>query len=471
MSVPLTCACGRQQEVPLALAGTTTPCVACGKPLRVPAMGRAVGSGKRTAPRPEPSPFAALETPSPSPPRSSRASSTQATALLLALTVVSLLLLAGLGVALLYRQGYLTELDFFAQSSEPPIVQPAVAPPAAPAAAPVRENTPAPAEPVVKPLPAPADPSGPVNKPAETPPAQPPVNKPADPAPPAVAKPVVVKPPDEKPATPKRPFKEGDTFLQDLVVKQKSRFLVQGIPVATFLEYRLVSRYTVQKVHAEGALAVEQKIESATLVQADELTQGLLAGPIAQLPGTALALEVSPRGEVTKLGGADGAAQFAVPRVPGGLGVQMASLLDADGYKEIGQATFYQPEALDKAGRWTRAMTHNWGALGGWNGEVSYAFPGPGKDAQVKVPYSLKLAYQEPKGPRVPGAVPVQITASNFQAPQAGGVLLFDSQQRKTVAMEERFLVRGKLGLVVLGQNTPAEIEEEQLFQMRIVAK
>ena len=43
--------------------------------------------------------------------------------------------------------------------------------------------------------------------------------------------------------------------------------------------------------------------------------------------------------------------------------------------------------------------------------------------------------------------------------------------RRRVVAAEERFYVRGTLVLMLLGQNTPTEIEEEQGFQMRIAEK
>ncbi len=61
--------------------------------------------------------------------------------------------------------------------------------------------------------------------------------------------------------------------------------------------------------------------------------------------------------------------------------------------------------------------------------------------------------------------------ASKFQPAKADGVLMFDTRQGKTVAAEERFAVRGALVLKLLGQNVPAEVAEEQLFQMRIAAK
>jgi hypothetical protein len=387
--------------------------------------------------------------------------------LVLSLSVMFVLFLGASGALLLYR--YLASAE--------PGPQPSVV------AHPMKETTPAPAkenlppEPVVKSPSAPKESAPPINKPAETPPTNFAICKPASPGPEVFLKPPpgepkpVAKAPDRKPE-PRRPFKEGDTFLQDLLVTQKSRFVVLGLPVTTQLQYRIGSRITIQKVDADGTLAVRQKVEAAALVQADELTKGLVAGPIAKLPGTEFALTVTARGEVKAIGGAGGPVRFGAGNMAGGFGVQMASLLDADGWKELAEATFFQPEAVDRPGLWARPMTHNWGPLGGWVGQIAFAYPGLDRppQAQVKVPYALKLAYQAPQG-AAPGGQPVQVVASKFQAPEAGGALLYDVQHGKTAAAEERFFVRGTLVMNLLGQNTPAEIEEEQLFQMRILAK
>jgi hypothetical protein len=484
MNVQLTCRCGRRQDVSIALAGKTTPCTGCGQPLTVPALGIAVSKGTRPAPRPaprpasEPSPFAALRSATPAPARRSRMSCGGATALLLILSVVCLVLMAGLGIWQFGLHEHLPTFGRFAEATPaphamPPLDLPAPAPHSA---TPVKPPTDVPENATQADTP-PGEP--PVNKPAPAA-GEPPINKPAEAATAApVGKPVAPvaenAPPEKKPAVPvalpARPFQEDDTFVQDLVVTQKSRFLVQGIPIATLLQYRVASRYKVNKVHADGGLLVEQKVEAAMLMQADELTQGLLAAPMAQLPGTQFTLEVSPRGEVTRLAGAGGMPVAAPARVPGGLGVQMASLLDIDGWKELGQATFYQPEQLDKAAHWTRPMMHGWGPLGGWAGQVTYAYPGPDKAAPVKVPYVIKLAYQPPKGPGIPGALPFQVAASNFKAPEAAGIIHFNTQTSRTVAAQERFQVRGALVLVLLGQKTPTEVEEEQIFEMRILPK
>lgn len=465
MNIKLTCGCGQAHHVPIALAGKTLVCDACRRSIPVPALGIGVPSGKRPPPaHSEPSPFASLRT-APLPtaplrtaplPAATRRRTAATCATSLALIVAGLLLLTAGSIAV-WRFGLRdsSPVNVVAQS-EPLENKPAPA-------VPTVQTPPEPEPPPRIQVPLPQEPAAPVNKPIAAP-----ITPPIAP-PPTTVKPVPMD--DKKPAVvvalPKGPFRAGDTLLQDVLVTQKSRFLVQGIPVATLLQYRVVSRCTIEKVDDDG-LSVKQKIESATLLQADELTQGLLAGPLAQLPGTAFAMKIGPRGEVTQFAGAGGAMQAGVATVPGGLGVQMASLLDTDGWKELAQATFYQPEERARAGQWKRPLTHNWGPLGSWAGDVTYAYPGPDKAAQVKVPYTLRLAYQPPRGP---GALPLQITASKFQPVQAGGVLLFDTRQGRTVAAEERFAVRGAVVLMLLGQNTPAEVEEEQLFQMRLAAK
>jgi hypothetical protein len=464
MNVQLTCACGRRHEVAVSLAGQMTPCASCGRPLVVPALGIAVANNRRAIPSTpaDPRPFADVRRATPAPATEQRASSGRAIGTVLVAGGLLLLVLTGLG---LWKLGLLERLPRVNLAGPAAPAEPSVDPEPQPFA--------------LVPADAPPAPAAPPAAPQAT--SEPPISKPLDPEPPAAVKPlppvmnVNKPPPAQKPAVPialpKLPFAVGDTFLQDLVVTQKSRFLVQGIPVATLLQYRVVSRYTVGKVQPDGALAVQQKIESAVLLQADELTKGLIAAPVAQLPGTAFSLEVSPRGEVIKLAGAGDAVAVGPAKLPGGLGVQMASLMDVDGWKELGQATFYQPEDRTKAGRWVRPITHQWGPLGSWAGQVMYAFPGPDHAAQVKVPYTLKLAYQAPKGLGIPGALPFQVGASEFQPPTAAGTLLFDTQVGRSVAADERFHVRGALVLILLGQKTPTEIEEEQLFQMRIVAK
>ena len=118
----------------------------------------------------------------------------------------------------------------------------------------------------------------------------------------------------------------------------------------------------------------------------------------------------------------------------------MVSLLDRDGWKELAQATFFQMEGPIKTNaRWSKPMTHP-GIARCLGGQIKYAYLGQEK-AQHKIGYGLQLMYKAPKaGTAIAG---MRILSAEFQAPEAGGVLLFDAVRGKVVAAEEQFRVKG----------------------------
>jgi hypothetical protein len=133
----------------------------------------------------------------------------------------------------------------------------------------------------------------------------------------------------------------------------------------------------------------------------------------------------------------------------------------------MAQSTFFQPNrTLKKGARWRRPMTHNWGPLGSWAGQVLYAYA-ESKKSLHKVDYVLELVHRSPPaGAAGPG---FQVAGAAFKALEAGGAILFDEERGRVVEAQERFHVRGRLNIVLLGQNTPVEIDEDQLFFIRIL--
>jgi hypothetical protein len=102
--------------------------------------------------------------------------------------------------------------------------------------------------------------------------------------------------------------------------------------------------------------------------------------------------------------------------------------------------------------------------MGSWNGQTHYQYLGKEKDLH-KVTYALQLAYKAPQ----PGAAGLMaVNGANFQAPAAGGVILFDANRGRVIAAEERFRVKGAINVNLLGQNTGVEIDEDQHFLIRI---
>lgn len=257
-------------------------------------------------------------------------------------------------------------------------------------------------------------------------------------------------------------LKPGDQFFQELRVVQKPSYNIQGIPFNTVLEYVVISSFNVEKAGANG-YEIQQKVEGAQLVQADALTQPLLTPAVNKLPGTTFNIHLDDKMEVKKF---EAAGLPAAVMAQGAIGLQVASLLDQDGWKEMARTTFFQPNRPLKVGeKWSQPMTHTWGALGSWSGRIHYAYGG-GKGALHQFAFGLDIGYQPPKGKG--GAGMLAINSAAFKAQQAGGVILFDADKGKVVEARERFLVRGRLALQLLGMNTPVDLEEDQNFHLRI---
>jgi hypothetical protein len=195
-------------------------------------------------------------------------------------------------------------------------------------------------------------------------------------------------------------------------------------------------------------------------MQADPLTRATLVGAVAELPGMIYTLALNPNMDVTQF---QAGAEIKMQPVAGGQGLQMASLLDRDGWKELAQATFFQmDQPLKLNARWTKPMKHAWGALGSWTGKIN-TYAGP-EEKLHKVTYALQMKHRALPGGQLGG---MTINGASFQTQEAGGVLLFDAQRGKVVAAEERLRVKGVVNASLLGQNMLIEISENQHFLIR----
>ncbi|MBI3821900.1 MAG: hypothetical protein HY289_04375 [Planctomycetes bacterium] len=462
MPITLTCTCGRQQTIANTMAGRSFACAGCGKTMTVPAMG-------------------VLATPMPKP-------MVQPVALPSSARPGWLLLAAGVVLLLISGGGWL----IWSMTRETPTEMPPIA------------RTPDPQPELKRPIEPPSPPKKPVVEEKEWPPLRTPfpsnpyielpkVIEPVKPKLPEVALIEPVKqegelpnpfllPPIKEPlpkVVEKKPnvmeplklvwrLKENDVFFQELMVAQQPNFKVAGIPFTSQLRYRIVSRFSVKKVNADGSLVVEQRIESAKLLAADDLTKAVATAAVAKMPGTTYKLELGPKMDVTKFEGVEDNPKIAAFQAAGGMGMQMISLLDRDGWKELAQATFFQMDQPLKVNeRWSKPMKHNWGSLGSWSGQIHYLYLGKQAN-QHKVAYGLQLAYKAP-GAGMVGLM--KVDNANFQTQQAEGVILFDATRGRVVGAEERFRVRGVVNATLVGQQVLIEIEENQHFLIRIHEK
>jgi hypothetical protein len=259
----------------------------------------------------------------------------------------------------------------------------------------------------------------------------------------------------------------GQLLYQEVVVAQKSACRVQGLDSRFDLRYAVLSSLTIHERNNRG-LDVEQKIEAAKLLQADEATQALFDNLLQKLTGTKFTMGFSSERELIRFEGAKDRVQAAAgPAV--GQAILLASLIDRDGWKELARYSFFQPhKPLRPGARWEQSMTHGWGFLGSWTGKVSFKYAGQEGDLQ-RFPYAFKLTYVSPKPEARDLLLPV--SRASFKHGEAGGTIYFDPGKRQASRVEERFQVKGQMSIEILGQSLPVDLDEEQSFRVRLLER
>jgi hypothetical protein len=281
-----------------------------------------------------------------------------------------------------------------------------------------------------------------------------------DPLPSRSAKPATVEP---------MPPASKDEFFQHLVIGRVSRYRILELDMGQDVQYVLVSRFRIKKKNEDGSMEVEQKIEGVRLSNADAVLQGRLNEMLQKTKGSSFTMTLNADREVTKFeGGKQALKVFDVGNPLGGPSFLLWSFMDRDGWKEMAQLTFFQPPTDIRSGqRWERAMKHSWGPLGTWDGKMR--FLATGKQAETeRYDYLLDLRY---KPPTKSVGLPFEIGQSRFQIQTAQGAIAYDAGRRRVAAAEERFHVRGVLSLSLAGIDSVVQMDEMQLFQLRIVDK
>jgi hypothetical protein len=263
-------------------------------------------------------------------------------------------------------------------------------------------------------------------------------------------------------------LQEGDVFWQEVLISRVSQYRVLGADLAQNVQYLLVSRFRVTKKEADGSLKVQQKVESVRLDAADRAMQAQLNDLLQKTRGATFELTLNPRREVVAFKGGPEALKVFTGKNPlGGQTFLLWSFLDLDGWKELAEVSFFRPqEPVRKGDRWARPMTHSWGPLGHWTGKVGFQHLGR-QEGVERYDYALDLAYRPPAA-GAGGGLPFEIGRSDFRIQTARGAIGFDPQRGRVVLAEERFHVRGALAVSALGVDTLVEMDEAQLFRLRL---
>jgi hypothetical protein len=272
-------------------------------------------------------------------------------------------------------------------------------------------------------------------------------------------------------------LKKGVRFYQEVVLSRWTACRTLGVDFRSQSQCGFLSSFEVEEATESGPRVVRQTVEEVRLHRAEAALQARLNAVLQKTRGAAFRITLGAGGEVVKFEGAQTPLALArAGELPGELTFLLLSSLDLDAWKELAQITFFRPRRptdRDKVGRWSRPMTHSWGPLGAWVGQVTYASAGSaGKAAGLeRYDYLLDLGYAPPRGAgAMGGALPFQVARADFRLqPGSGGSIAFDSTRGQVAAAEERFRVRGALAASALGVTSVVEMEETQHFQLRIL--
>jgi hypothetical protein len=285
----------------------------------------------------------------------------------------------------------------------------------------------------------------------------------------APPKPSAVKPLEDSPPKGVPELPEKDDFFQHVVISRVSQYRILDLDMGQNVQYVFVSRFHAKKKNEDGSLVVEQKVEGVRLSNADPALQDRLNELLQKTKGATFTMILNPQCEVTKFESGQEAIKIFTGTNPlGGPSFLVWSFLDRDGWKELAQRSLFQPPSSVRRGeRWDRSMAHSWGPLGSWSGKIHFQSTGK-QDGLDRFDYLLDLTYKPPKKG---GGLPFEIGKSQFQIDTARGVIAYQPSRKRVAAVEERFHVRGLLTVSLLGAESVVQMDEMQLFQLRILDK
>ena len=258
-------------------------------------------------------------------------------------------------------------------------------------------------------------------------------------------------------------------LYQELDVIRKPQFAILGEVKEQDLHYQIVSELRVApRAGREGSLAVEQTIYDTRLVMADELSKASFTDSLAAMKGQRIRFNVNERGDVSDfVADSKERPKSVAVDLTGGRGFLVTSVMDADGWKEIAEWSFFVP-AEDGKREWTRRMMHDFAPLGSWYGDTRFR-RGDSQGGVMRIDFAHAMTFSPTAG-GIAG-LPFAVAKVAFKSEVADGAIEYDSYNKRVRKVQERFLVRGTLGAELFGETAGIEISESQLLTVKLYDK
>ncbi|MHB0956198.1 MAG: hypothetical protein ACYC0X_07455 [Pirellulaceae bacterium] len=247
---------------------------------------------------------------------------------------------------------------------------------------------------------------------------------------------------------------------------RRPSFGLTGISMTQDIRYQILSRLELSPQAPDGSQKVTQVVERSHLDRADEMSRATYETALRDLIGQRYVFTLNAHGEIIEFTGFTKTTTAAPISRPGEEGFMVVTVIDQDGWKELAQLTFLQPDRTIAAGQpWKRPMAHDWSPLGSWHGTTTYTQRGP-EGTAMRYDYRHEMSFVPSEA--MSGVLPFDITGAKFQALKAEGWFVFDSQRRHTTSVHEQYHVEGTVGAGLLAGATELQLQEIQETTIQI---
>ena len=279
--------------------------------------------------------------------------------------------------------------------------------------------------------------------------------------------PVASGPPTSSPPASGLPPVDAPALLyQRVEVLHEPSYEISGLNMADKSRYQILSKLELRPRAADGSREVSQVIEQTRLEMAGDTSRELYESALRNLIGQQYTFTLNSRDEVVKFTGFGGTTTSAPVERSGAGGFMVVTVIDQDGWKEIAQLSFLQPDRSIAAGQpWTRPMSHDFNELGSWQGTTTFTLQGP-EGAGTRYNYVHDMTYTPPKGG--PGLLPFDISDADFKATKAEGSFVFDPTHGHVTDVRETFEMEGSLGASMLAGAAAVKLREHQELTIQL---
>jgi hypothetical protein len=273
------------------------------------------------------------------------------------------------------------------------------------------------------------------------------------------------------PTTQGTPMSDGrpSILYQEVDLHRRPSFKLVIKSLTQDIHYKIYSQLKLEPRSEDGSFRVTQQVFNTELVRADAMSSGRYQEELRKLIGRQFHYTLNQVGEVTRFDGYED-KYAAVPIEMAGLsGLQMTSVLDKDGWKEIIQLSFLEPARHIAPGQyWQRQMAHEFPPLGRWEGTTTFTQEKSDSPPLLQYSYVHDMKFHSAGGSADMGGLPISLGELEFELKEAQGRFVYDPAKLHVTQVDEVFHINASLGGDLLGGMGSVSIEERQELKIRL---